>query len=257
MLVAIPLLSFLLFAACYPLFFWLSAKDPLKNNFHRFHLGCPVFIGGMAVAGLWFLPVDQALKNASLLWLLGALAVTAVFWNKETVRPLAATLISLWGLKLFAAVYALYGKPDVVPMAICILSGLIVAAAFYAMNLGHFYLNVHGLNIKHLKNAVMALAILLTLRLAWNIYYLSAGQLMHGGEVKPAWAFINSLDGFLLWVAIFFGTAFPLVGLYFAFGTLKLKNTQATTGILYALLSAILLGDLAYKYYLLKFGVPL
>ena len=257
MLVEIPLLSFLLFGACYPLFFWLSAKDPLKNNFHRFHLGCPVFIAGLAIAGLWLMPVGQGLKNAALLWLMAALTVTWIFWNKETVRPLATTLISLWGLKLFAAVYGLYARPEVIPIAVSILSGLVVAAAFYAMNLGHFYLNVHGLNIKHLKIAVLALAILLALRLLWNIYYLAAGQIMHGGELTSLWAFINSIDGFLLWVAIFFGTVFPLGGLYFAFGTLKLKNTQATTGILYALLSAILLGDLAYKYYLLKFSIPL
>ena len=257
MLVQIPLLSFLLFGVCYPLFFWLTAKDPIKHNFHRFHLGCPVVIAGMAIAGLWFLPVEQSLKNAALLWLAGALAITALFWNKETVRPLATTLISLWGLKLFAAIYGLYAKPDILPIAVCMLSGLILAGAFYAMNLGHFYLNVHGLNIQHLKNAVLVLAALLSMRLAWNIFYLATGQVMHRGEAIPAWTFINSLDGFLLWVAIFFGTVFPLGGLYFAFGTLKLKNTQATTGILYALLSAILLGDLAYKYYLLKFSVPM
>ena len=109
----------------------------------------------------------------------------------------------------------------------------------------------------HLKKAVAVLAVLLALRLAGNAYYLAAGKVVHAGEMKPVWTFINSLDGFLLWVAIFFGTVFPLGGSYFAFGTLKLKNTQATTGILYALLSAILLGDLAYKYYLLKFNVPM
>ena len=257
MLIQIPLLSFLMFGACYPLFFWLTAKDPIKHNFHRFHLGCPVFVGGMAVAGLWLMPVEQSLKNAAALWVLGFLAIAGLFWNKEGVQPLAVTLVSLWGLKLFTAVYGLYAKPDVLPIASCILSGLITAGAFYAMNLGHFYLNVHGLNIQHLKNAVVALAVLLSVRLVWNICYLATGQVMHGGELMSAWTFLNSVDGFLLWVAIFFGTVFPLGGSYFAFGTLKLKNTQATTGILYALLSAILLGDLVYKYYLLKFSIPL
>ena len=80
---------------------------------------------------------------------------------------------------------------------------------------------------------------------------------MYDGEQVSLLHFMFTIDGFLLWVAIFFGTVFSLGASYFAFGTLKLKNTQATTGILYVLLSAVLLGDLAYKYYLLKFAIPL
>ncbi len=197
----------------------------------------------------------------ALLWLAAALAVNALFWNKEKAHLWTVTLLSLWGMKLFAIVYAALVRPDAPPMAgqamAGLFSGLIVAGAFYAMNLGHFYLNVHGLKTHHLKKAVAALAGLLALRLAWNIYYLAVGKVMHAGEMKPVWTWINSSDGFLLWVAIFFGTIFPLAGSYFAFGTLKLKNTQATTGILYALLSAILPGNLAYTYYLLKFNVPM
>jgi len=256
-LIQIPLLSFLAFGITYPLFLWLSVQDPIKNNFHRFHLGCPTVIAGFAIIWLFFLPVEQGLKNMALLWLAAALAVNALFWNKEKAHLWTVTLLSLWGMKLFAVVYAALVRPDAMQTAISIFSGSIVAGAFYAMNLGHFYLNVHGLKMGHLKKAVVALAILLTLRLAWDAYDLAAGKVMHAGEMKPVWTFINSPDGSLLWMAIFFGTVFPLVGSYFAFGTLKLKNTQATTGILYALLSAILLGDLAYKYYLLKFGIPL
>jgi len=256
-LTQVPLLSFLAFGITYPLFLWLSVQDPIKNNFHRFHLGCPTVIAGFSVIWLFFLPVEQGLKNMALLWLAAALAVNALFWNKEKVHLLTVTLLSLWGMKLFAIVYAALVRPDAMQTAIGIFAGSIVAGAFYAMNLGHFYLNVHGLRMDHLKKAVVALAVLLALRLAWNAYYLAVEKVMHAGEMRAAWTFINSLDGFLLWVAIFFGTVFPLGGSYFAFGTLKLKNTQATTGILYALLSAILLGDLAYKYYLLKFNIPL
>jgi len=256
-LTQIPLLSFLAFGITYPLFLWLSVQEPIKNNFHRFHLGCPTVIAGLSVIWLFFLPVEQGLKNLGLLWLAAALAVNALFWNKEKAHLLTVTILSLWGMKLFAVVYAALVRPDATQTAICIFAGSIVAGAFYAMNLGQFYLNVHGLRMDHLKKAVAALAILLALRLAWNVYDLAVGKVMHAGEIKPVWTFINSLDGFLLWVAIFFGTVFPLVASYFAFGTLKLKNTQATTGILYAFLSAILLGDLAYKYYLLKFGIPL
>ncbi len=67
--------------------------------------------------------------------------------------------------------------------------------------------------------------------------------------------FITKLDGFFVCVAIFFGSLFPFIGLFFVKGTIDLKNAQATTGILYVILCSVLLGDIAYKYYWIKFGI--
>ena len=59
----------------------------------------------------------------------------------------------------------------------------------------------------------------------------------------------------MLFVALLFGVIFPLITLFFVKEILKLKNTQATTGMLYVILSAILIGDIAYKFYHLKYGI--
>ncbi len=257
MLVKIPLLGFLIFGVTYPLFFWVSAKDPIKHNFHRFHLACPVVMAGLAIFGLWLLPVDQYLKNQALAWLIAALAVTAIFWNREGVHLLTITALCLWGLKLFASVYTQLLSPNTTEILVSILSGLIVSAIFYAMNLGHFYLNVLGLKIDHLKSAVIAFGVLTGVRLIWDMYYMLFGQMIYLGEKTTILNFLLTMDGFMLWVALFFGIVFPLSSLYFALGTLKLKNTQATTGILYVILSGVLLGDLALKYFLIKYQIPM
>lgn len=257
MLIKIPLLSFLVFGFTYPLFFWLTAKNPIKHYFHRFHLACPVLIAGLAIVSLWFLPVPQGIRNAAAAWLCCALVMTAIFWHKEDINRWLVTSLCFWGLWLFAVIYSFMVNVDGVELFISLLAGFIVAGIFYAMNLGHFYLNVHGLPIRHLKNATIAFGVLLTVRLLWDLIYLPKAVVMVAGEPVALLSWINSVEGMMLWVAIFFGTIFPLGGLYFALGTLKLKNTQATTGILYVLLSAVLLGDLAYKYYLLKYSVPL
>ena len=73
----------------------------------------------------------------------------------------------------------------------------------------------------------------------------------------PLYVFMNRMDGFFLWVAIFFGTLLPLICNYFVIGTLKVKSTQSATGILYAILVAVFMGDLTYKYYLFKYGIAL
>jgi hypothetical protein len=257
MLIKLSFLSFLVFGVTYPLCFWISFKDPIKNHFLRFHLGSPVFLAGLAIVGSYFLPVDMSLKVLAWSWLMCGLAVCAYFWNKETVNLGVVTLLSLSGIQIFVLFYRALVGTSVAEIMSSVLAGMILSAAFYVMNLGHFYLNVHGLKLYHLVNAVKVFGVLLVLRLWWNIYGIFTFQTMVGGEPLPLTRYMMTSDGIFLGVALFFGVLFPLGSLYFAFGTLKLKNTQATTGILYVILSGILLGDLAYKYYLLKHSIPL
>ena len=95
------------------------------------------------------------------------------------------------------------------------------------------------------------------LRLLWNIFQLAVGKIFYDYTMIPVHQFLFTIDGFLLSLGILFGTMFPLVTLYFVKGTLDAKSTQSATGILYVIVSAVLLGEIVYKYYLLKFGVSL
>lgn len=255
MLITIPLLSIFLFAAAYPLCFLLSADGALKGKFHHFHIGLPNVVAGMAVLGLWYTDVSSYVQGIAILWLCIFFVCTAFYWSRESVSPVAATLVSLCGLSIYARIHSELVSVNAAGIGVGILGGLIVAAAFYAMNLGHWYLNVHGLSLHHLKRAAGAFAGLLILRLIWDGIGLAAGQVEYRGDVMTYIQFALTLDGIFLWIAILFGTIMPLGCMYFVHGTLALKNTQATTGILYVLLSAVLLGDLTYKYYLIRYQV--
>jgi len=142
-------------------------------------------------------------------------------------------------------------------LSLSILGGFILAACLFAMNLGHWYLNVHGLPISHLRRATYMFWGLCALRLIWDGYLVCTQTVYYQGEPIPLILFMQSLDGFFLWIAIFFGTVFPVIGCWFVKGVLDLKNNQSATGILYVLLSAVLIGDLSYKYYMVKFGIAL
>ncbi len=256
MLLTIPLISCLSFGVCYPLFLCLCAKDPIKHNFHRFQLACPVIVAGLAIVALLLQPsIPDALKISLLGWLIAALAITGLSWNKEFPNTVGIVLISVAGILIVAPVHQLLVGPGIFSLVAGLLSGFLLTSAFYAMNLGHFYLNVHGLNVNHFKIATIAFTVILACRLFWNILYLVNGTLIYQGEEISVWSFSMRMDGFLIWVAVFFGTIMPLGASYFAFGTLKLRNTQATTGIVYVLVSAVLLGDLAYKYFWLKYSI--
>ncbi len=255
MLTKIPLLTFLIFSVTYPLCFLLSARQPLKNNFHHFHIGLPNLTAGLCVVGMLMLELPASVVNGAFLWAVTFFIVSFLFWKQESVHPLAAGLISLSGLFVYASAHSHLLEGTFVSIASGILGGLILSAAFYAMNLGHWYLNVHGLPLNHLKRATIALGVVLAARLLWDIVMFLMSHVVYHGEDVTLAAFIGRLDGIFLLVAFFFGTLFPLVSIYFVWGTLKAKSTQSATGILYVLLSAILIGDIAYKFYLLHYNL--
>lgn len=258
MIISLTVLTSLVFSVIYPLCFWISCKDPLKNNFHKFHIGLPNVIGGVTVVSLLFMDIPLATKLAVVLWKAVFIAVSRISWKKQYPSALWMSIPSLPGIYAFYHVMTdLTGAGGTVSLIAWVLGGCIFCAALFAMNLGHWYLNVHGLPLTHLKRAVNVLGFSLAARLVWDLWFLATGKVFYGGEWIPIVEFIAKLDGFFLLIALLFGLLFPLVSLYFANGTLKLKNTQATTGILYVILCAVLIGDLTYKYYFIKFGIYL
>ncbi len=258
MIVTVSILTSLIFSVIYPLFFWISWKDPLKNNFHKFHIALPNVIGGVTVVFLLLMNIPLTTKIIVVLWKAVFIIVSRYSWKKEYPDTALMSMASLFGAYAFFLVQSdLTGATGIIPWFVWVWGGLIFCAVLFAMNLGHWYLNVHGLPIHHLLRATYALGIALAVRALWDSYFLLIGKVFYDGQWIALARFLMSLDGFLLGVGLFFGTLFPLGSLYFVRATLHLRNTQAATGILYVLLASILIGDITYKYYMIKFGIYL
>jgi hypothetical protein len=161
------------------------------------------------------------------------------------------------GIFAFIRVQAYLIAPGGSIAFIGVLAGMIFCASLYAMNLGHWYLNVHGLPMKHLMRTTYVFAALLAIRLLWDTYFMSRGSVLFNGDIISLVRFIATIEGFLVLIGLFFGTVFPLLSLHFAKEVLKLKNTQSATGILYVILCSVLIGDITYKYYMIKYSVIL
>jgi len=257
MLFKLSILSFFVFSALYPLCIWLNGRDKLKSNFHHFHLGLPAVTGGILVGMLFFSNIPETIQYWIVGWELLLLCITAFYWKKESANPVVLTVVSILGILLFVCVQSFLINDSVYLIIASLIAGCILTTSMYAMNLGHYYLNVHGLNMKYIRNATAAFWAFVLLRFIWDIRMILTETIMYNGEDVPLTYFMIKTDGFILMLAIFFGTLFPLIANYFVMETIKLKNTQSATGILYVILSAILIGDLSYKYYFLKYGIYL
>lgn len=254
MLSQITLLTSFLFAITYPACLLTSYKNPIGHYFHRFHLALPAIVAALIVIFMEkILTVDFLFI---LFWAVFLFIVTYFNWNKENTNFLSVILSSLVGTFAFVLwINQNIELSNMLYLVIVLIGGLIFSISLYAMNLGHFYLNVPGLSLVHLKRTTYAFIIFLIIRFFWDIIALLKFKVFYDGELYSVWKFSMTLEGGLLWVAILFGTIFPLGCSYFVLETLRLKNTQSATGILYVLLCGVLLGDITYKYYSLTYSI--
>ena len=282
MLTELSLSGFLAFAAAYPLCFWSNAGATIDRGFYRFNLGVSCFILSLGLFALLFtgpaaggagtrLAASQAagggmalpgalLAALAVVWLVGLLAVTWSQWERPRPSLPLVTLPSLVGFAVTAAATVARTPPAAAPAgaaALTLLGGLTLGMALYTMVLGHWYLNVARLPIAILARAVAVYSVLLAVRLLWDAVAFATHSLPYQGLPLPLYAFVGTLDGFLVAVAVFFGTLFPLAATWLVQRTLAAKSTQAATGILYVVVVAAIIGDFSYRFFLLRYGVVL
>ncbi len=257
MLAIIPLITCLSFGALHLLGFWLIDQKAFKHDFSKFHLNMTNSVAGTGIVILLFLNIPMSTKMIAVGWKLLLLTITQYIWKKKTVPLWLVTIISIYGMGVVILIASHHMVITPKTIFVMTLAGLVLASAIFTMNMGHWYLNVPGLDIRHLKQATTVLLYLLGLRLLWNIAGFFVLKIPYLGETISLFEFLTHIDGFLLTVGIFFGTALPFCLLYFVFGTLKVKSTQSATGILYVIVACILMGDLSYKYYWIKYGLLL
>jgi hypothetical protein len=215
----------------------------IEGIYPRFPHGADAFVGVkgaapilMVAVALLCLVVNLAFgtfrRTAGRLLLLAAIGVGVggVFGTAQLVQPDASpgvlVAVTLGGL----------------------LGGLLMASVNNAMILGHFYLMIRGLPVAALKRAGRFTAAVVVARVLWFgvVVWLwpGAAERLFGPE--------------LIWSSwrVAFGFVGPLVLLWMVKDTVRLKHTQAATGLLYVAIGFALMGELAATYLEVWTGIP-
>ncbi len=134
-----------------------------------------------------------------------------------------------------------------------LLSAAILGAIVDAMICGHWYLIQHGMGLGPIRRISLALAAVLLLK-----FILIAAQLGWYSLSRPA-LFERVVVDFpvLFWVRIGVGIGGGLLFNWMSWQALKHNNPQASTGILYACIVWILLGEFSAFYLMTSTGVAL
>ena len=251
------LLTFLLslFGALSPLFLWIIDREKEKIKLHRFILGLSLASSIITIFLVFSLKISQISIITIFIWIILLATVTLYYWRKSIYSTIIISIPSIAGIFLIYNLASQLISPSPSNIFIILIGGLILSGSLFAMILGHWYLNVVNLPIGILRNATRLIMSLLIFRLIWNAFSIFTQKIMYDGFFLPLTEFVVTIDGIFLWVAILFGTMLPLILTFLALRTIDIHSTQSATGLLYVLVISVIMGDLFFKYYMIRYGL--
>ena len=244
-------------------------------KFFRFNAGLAAILIAIALAFRY----PRSTGLAGLSWLEGIALVALVvseaaivtYWATvgrmlARIRPAIVTVAAGGGLIALVLQALAISAGDSVPFALLTIASFLSSAALLggtctAMILGHWYLVIPSLEVRHLQSIVKMHIASMVVRIAVVGAAVFAGLLLW--ETGPAAGvgsfrrYITSLDGIFFWQRVLFGLAGPAVLSYLTWETAKIRSTQSATGILYVDFFTVVVGEVLAKYLLLVTRVPL
>jgi protein NrfD len=137
-------------------------------------------------------------------------------------------------------------------------SSLFLGGACLAMILGHWYLVIPSLQVRHLQGIVKVHVVSMIVRIALVATAVVVALVTWQPDLGPSFRrYIFSVSGVFFWQRVLFGLAAPVLLSYLTWETAKIRSTQSATGILYVEFFAIVVGEALAKYLLLATRVPL
>jgi hypothetical protein len=234
-------------------------------KFFRFNAG---LAAALLAAALAFRPDPSAVGGAvaqrgALVALGVALGCLTIYWIIAGriwawLRPPLAAIASLAG----AAAVVIHGVAasstvtcSVMTAASALSSAALLGGACTSMVLGHWYLVIPSMEVRHLQRIVgfhiatlvgrwVVVAIVLALAVGVP---LATGQSLR--------RYVTSVDGIFFWQRMLFGLAAPAVLSYLTWETAKIRSTQSATGILYVDFFTVVVGEVLAGYLVLSTGL--
>jgi hypothetical protein len=188
------------------------------------------------------------------------LALTIFLLNRG--GRIFVTLAILAGLAAMAKLPSAFSHAAAVPSWMAagsfVSAALLLGSVLGTMITGHWYLVNRKLTIRPLQMATWVFIGIAVLRAIFVIATVAglAGS-SQAALAETAKSLLDfSMTGILFWARVGFGLAIPLVFGGMIWGSVKVRNTQSATGILYATIVMILVGEAFAKYLYLFTGIP-
>lgn len=136
-------------------------------------------------------------------------------------------------------------------------SSVVSGSVVSAMITGHWYLVKHNLSLNPLRNASLIYIISVLFRIIIIILTFLTFWQMEQTHALANKIFGLTVEGIFFIGRVVIGLIIPLIFGFMIWGTVKIRSTQSATGILYATIILVLMGEVFAKYISKSIGIPL
>jgi hypothetical protein len=163
----------------------------------------------------------------------------------------AAGLLSVGAdAMMFVRLERLGGWERIVFAANHVSATALLGAAMLTMVFGHWYLVIPKLSIEPLRSLTRFLIAAIVLRIGAMALTFIAIETQLSGKLGPVLDRLAFSEGLFFWPRMLFGILIPVVLAGMIWSTVKLRHTQAATGLLYLAVVAVLFGEFFSKFLL-------
>ncbi|MGB7218136.1 MAG: hypothetical protein WBD07_04950 [Vicinamibacterales bacterium] len=224
-------------------------------KFFRFNAGLAAILGAIALAFQY----DTPLLSAEVLLVFYWATIGRAFTRYQREILAVAAGVGLLAVVIQALTVASAWTPvtQALTVASFLSSAVLLGGACTAMILGHWYLILPSMEVRHLQSIVKihiaSMVVRVAVVTAAVIFAIATWQPGLGPSFRR---YIMSVDGIFFWQRVAFGLAGPAVLSYLTWETAKIRSTQSATGILYVDFFTVVVGEVLAKYLLLATRVP-
>jgi len=180
----------------------------------------------------------------------------AAFWL--LVAATATGLVSVATDSLaFTRLMTLGGWENWVLLLNHIAATALLGSVMLTMVFGHWYLVIPGLSIDPLKRLTKVLIGAIAVRVITIVASLVVVQLEQSIPFAAVLRELVIQQGIFFWPRIIFGVLAPIVLAVMIWSTVKIRHTQAATGLLYLAVVALLFGEFFSKFLLFAVRISL
>lgn len=137
-----------------------------------------------------------------------------------------------------------------------IAAGMLLGSVTMGMMVGHWYLNVPGLDIKHLRRMTWLLAACIALRIVFGMGGIAAAVPTDAAFETSVWRTAGIRQAFFFWQRVAIGLVAPAVLAFMVDRTVRIRSTQSATGLLYIAVIFVFIGEMISRFLYMTAGIP-
>jgi len=133
----------------------------------------------------------------------------------------------------------------------------LLGSVMLTMVFGHWYLVIPRLSIDPLKRLTKVLIAAIAIRTATILASLAVVRFEQSIPLAAVFRELAVQQGIFFWPRVLFGVLVPIVLSVMIWSTVKIRHTQAATGLLYLAVVALLFGEFFSKFLLFAVNIPM